>query len=242
MLAGLIPVFSIGFQPATAAVDWTGFSQIAEWFYDDCPEGRPCQLLTRQLWRDSLYCNRGPQSVLGLHDIDPHTKKEIRGTIAYAGFITNAYRYTLSREQDMVTVEVRIHLYRGWNPKMAQQLTRAESQKMSYLLQLAARKWTLWAPEGVQFRFLLTSRPGDAHFSVRAIDSDTRGPYHFQWSLAWDDRTIAHEVGHMMGLDDEYEMLNSEKTNCPKSFMMCNSWGRPQPYYYYLILRRAACV
>ena len=77
----------------------------------------------------------------------------------------------------------------------------------------------------------------DAHFSVKLQDK-TRGPYDTYWGRRWTSVVVAHEIGHMLGLGDEYETL-SGKSYCLRQSLMCSSWtGDLMPFHYYHILRR----
>ncbi|MCB0386731.1 MAG: hypothetical protein KDD43_15160, partial [Bdellovibrionales bacterium] len=87
------------------------------------------------------------------------------------------------------------------------------------------------------FRFKVETVEDLSHFSVSLKDS-TRGPYNSSWSRAWRGRTIAHEIGHMMGLADEYKTISGE-IDCLEDSLMCTSYrGTLWVHHYYLVLRR----
>jgi hypothetical protein len=87
------------------------------------------------------------------------------------------------------------------------------------------------------FKFEVTEDKDQAHYKVNVLDS-TRGPYDTNWGRDWSSNTISHELGHMMGLGDEYETL-SGKQDCMLTSLMCSSSkGKLMPHHYYFILRR----
>ena len=100
------------------------------------------------------------------------------------------------------------------------------------------------SPFDLRFQFKLVDRHG-AFFNVRLVRPYSRGPFDSEWSLAWTSRSFAHEMGHIMGLDDEYEnnLHGGDASKCIQDSMMCrSSTGTPQDFHYYLILRRLACT
>lgn len=72
-------------------------------------------------------------------------------------------------------------------------------------LQAAELIWESEAGLGYNFEFSVAQTQSEADFTVKLSSDGSRGPYDKEWSLKWGVRTIAHEVGHMMGLDDEYD-------------------------------------
>ncbi|MCC2679921.1 MAG: hypothetical protein K0R29_2497 [Pseudobdellovibrio sp.] len=88
-----------------------------------------------------------------------------------------------------------------------------------------------------RFQFEVVENAADAHYSVKVLDK-TRGPYDMNWGRDWTPTTIAHELGHMMGIADEYQTLSSYQ-DCLKTSLMCSSSnGKLMPHHYYFILRR----
>lgn len=87
------------------------------------------------------------------------------------------------------------------------------------------------------FKFAVVEDPSQALYSVSILD-DTRGPYDVSWGRNWTSTVIAHELGHMLGLGDEYQTFTSISDCLPES-LMCSSWkGRLLPQHFYFILRR----
>ncbi len=170
-------------------------------------------------------------------DPDLITKKNlklapvIQGTISYVGIVKKKYIYDVIVKNKTIFLIVRIHLK---NPN-ATDLNDFKSK-----LDTAAQIWNsnrIKTDFDYQFQFELVMDESKAHFSVNVKDS-TRGPYDENWSRSWTSTAIAHEVGHMLGLGDEYQTL-SGKTDCWRDSLMCESWtGQLQKHNYYFILRR----
>lgn len=76
---------------------------------------------------------------------------------------------------------------------------------LSKRLKLAESVWESGAGSAYNFNFELAPTKSSADFTLKLTSEGSRGPYDTEWSLKWGVRTIAHELGHMMGLDDEYD-------------------------------------
>ncbi len=91
------------------------------------------------------------------------------------------------------------------------------------------------------FQFELVTSEDQAHYAVNIFDK-TRGPYDQNWGRDWSAVTISHEIGHMMGIGDEYQTLSS-KIDCLRKSLMCvSSSGSIMPHHLYFILRRLVDV
>lgn len=158
--------------------------------------------------------------------------QQIKGKITYAGIVKKTYIYdVLKAPSGEIFLNVRIHLLDATN----------EDQKdFQSKIQIAQDIWNQsLIPTNFKysFKFELVSSPSKAHFSVQVLDS-TRGPYDTYWGRDWSATVVAHEIGHMMGLGDEYNTI-SGKTDCYRPSLMCMSWtGSPMEHHYYFILRR----
>jgi len=127
--------------------------------------------------------------------------------------------------------EVRVHF---------QNATPADTKALSEKFTQAEALWNSNAVEldfPYRFHFQAVPTAKQAHFSVQLLDS-TRGPYDQFWARDWRARTIAHELGHMLGLGDEYQTLSGEVDCLPASLMCDNNRGLPMKHHYYFILRR----
>jgi hypothetical protein len=99
---------------------------------------------------------------------------------------------------------------------------------------------------------------------VKLAPGDARTPFDVTWGAEWSWHLLAHEIGHMMGLDDEYGQIDKTLGHaigaddawdkdpvvkvrwfaCDPHSLMCDSKGEqstPQRYHYYVILRRRYC-
>ncbi len=89
----------------------------------------------------------------------------------------------------------------------------------------------------VDFEFSLTNDANSADFSVTLLDR-TDGPYDTFWSRDWPSQVIGHEIGHMLGLADEYNTATGN-FDCYKPSLMCSAYkGQWMPHIFYFVLRR----
>lgn len=178
-----------------------------------------------------------------------HVPRYVHGEMAFLAFWRKKYRYSVSPgPEGTVRVTVRV-AFKGdliKNPKVREELQRK--------LDAAASVWTEHSPDGkISFRFQIVPPDTAGATTVNLVDHFTRGPYDTKWSTIWPEHTLAHELGHVMGLDDEYNQLNESlgigKTTmqieqCSPGSLMCEDQNVntvPKPYHYYLILRRVLC-
>jgi hypothetical protein len=189
----------------------------------------------------------------------------VEGTLAYMGFVALPYSYDLDTDQDgNAVVRVRVHYF----GELAED--PAHLQHIARKLDRAAEIWTQNAPAAtfdgppVTFAFDVVEVPDHAHFSVELAPGCPRAPYLAAHGLECSSHLLAHEFGHMLGLDDEYNQIGktaghlsgaerwwagnaSLRTNafrCDIGSLMCSSRfdaSIPRPYDYYVILRRRLC-
>ena len=156
--------------------------------------------------------------------------KAVIGKITYVNIFPKTYKYDVVFENREFVFKVRIHL------------KKPTASDIFYFTEMVKRAEQQWNNDRIgmdfsyRFQFDIESEVQRAHYSVNVLDS-TRGPYDTNWSRNWDSPSIAHEIGHMMGLGDEYQTLTS-KSDCLPMSIMCDSDGDLMKHHYYFILRR----
>jgi hypothetical protein len=159
------------------------------------------------------------------------TGLSIRGFITY-GIFRKKYNYDVTPNLDgSIELKVRVHLKNA---------TEADWISFTDKVQLAQNLWnqsTYTTDFPYYFRFELVRNPAQVPFSVMVMDR-TNGPYDQFWSRDWTPNVLAHEIGHMMGLGDEYQTL-SGTFDCYRPSLMCTAWtGGWMPHHSYFVLRR----
>jgi hypothetical protein len=156
--------------------------------------------------------------------------KTVTGKMTYVSIFPKTYKYDLSFENGEFIFKVRINLKKP---------TASDFVYFTDMVKQAEQQWNAYRigmDFSYRFQFDIESDVKKAHYSVNVLDS-TRGPYDVNWSRQWDGPSVAHEIGHMMGLGDEYQTLTS-KTDCLPESLMCDSDGDIMKHHYYFILRR----
>ena len=158
--------------------------------------------------------------------------ENIEGLITYVNVIKKKYTYDVFKtDQKELILNVRVHFK---DPKNDDIKNFREKLKLAEDIWNASRVKTDF---NYSFQFELTESEVNSHFSVSILDS-TRGPYDRNWGRNWTATTIAHEMGHMLGLGDEYQTLNG-KIDCLTESLMCQSGsGSLMKHHYYFVLRR----
>jgi hypothetical protein len=155
----------------------------------------------------------------------------IEGGITYVSIVKKKYSYDVLQTPESLVFNVRIYLKNA---------TAEDRVEFSKKVQVAEDMWNenrIETDFNYRFKFDIVSDPSQARYSVFILNT-TRGPYDVFWGRDWTGHTLAHEIGHMMGLGDEYETL-SGKFDCFKPSLMCTAWtGSLMPHHYYFILRR----
>lgn len=171
----------------------------------------------------------------------PHTEKisaanlrlveKVEGNMTYVNVIKKKYSYDILKSGEVYVLNVRVH----FKDPVGDDLYRLHEKFLA-----AAEIWNrsrIDVDFKYVFKFEVVNSESEAHFSVNLLDQ-TRGPYDRQWSRAWSANTIAHELGHMLGLGDEYQTLSGKVDCLAKSLMCSSSQGNPMLHHYYFILRR----
>ena len=157
--------------------------------------------------------------------------RKIKGTMKYVKAFPMIYNYDVIHQGAEYIHEVRIYFIGA---------TPADKILFENLISQAEQIWNaakIYRDFKYSFRFKRTDDPWSAHYHV-TIQNSTRGPYNITWGRNWNGISVAHEMGHMMGIADEYETITSESFCLPQS-LMCSSWqGQLMKHHYYFILRR----
>jgi hypothetical protein len=93
--------------------------------------------------------------------------------------------------------------------------------------------------------------PGLVDFTVPLMTTCGRTPYYAGFRSGWSLPIVAHEIGHILGLLDEYEALSGIVSIYPKKpfrgaevsrmGLSMRESTRVLPLHHYLILRRYFC-
>jgi hypothetical protein len=174
--------------------------------------------------------------------------------VGFRGFhLSKMYNYEVSANQaGKPHVKVKIHF-------TGKLMSKPEFKVLvQQRLNLAAEIWSAQAPvQGMTFEFLAVEANENPGFTVEIRKKESGDLYDTFWSQMvfhenYGAKTIAHELGHMMGIPDEYDPVRDtvwqindgvDTLRCNIRNLMCNSYsGRAPQYYYYMFLRRAFCA
>jgi hypothetical protein len=156
---------------------------------------------------------------------------KVAGTLRFI-VVRKKYNYDVIQNADgSLTLNVRVYL----KDPVGQDVANFRQK-----IQAAQDKWNnerVKMDFDYNFKFEITEDPAQALYSVAVVDS-TRGPYDVVWGRDWSSTTIAHELGHMLGLGDEYQTFTSISDCLDDSLMCSSSNGHLMPQHFYFILRR----
>ena len=195
-----------------------------------------CFFAFRNIVREIKYC--APED----WDTEINETTKIRGLFRYVGVAPLPFRYDLIAENGKLIARTSI-FYKGFD-----KLSKEDQQKLREKVAAGVNLWNSKTPADLPYEVdvQIKDKKEDAHFKINIVRGWTRGPYLKEHSVDWSYKVFAHEFGHMLGLDDEYDQIIGTlfgNSRCTNDSMMCShrKSGFPR-YYWYLIFRRAQCV
>ena len=197
-----------------------------------------CFYALRHMIRDTKKCLPHPNKVFSNEKL---TQTNIKGRIRYVGVAPLPYRYKLENKNNRVELFLTVG-YKNWTF-----LTDEEKATLQRKFQEGTSLWNKNNPGPGKFKLNVSIEEDHtkADFVVNAVDGSTRGPYLKEHSIDWPSRVFAHEFGHMLGLDDEYDQIFAtlfKRSRCTSKSLMCSSYYEYFPkHYWYLIFRRGYC-
>jgi hypothetical protein len=172
----------------------------------------------------------------------------IKGFLSYMGIFPERFEYDVYEDSDAIKISTKI------NFRYEESTGNDDNTYTVKLIKenLEEKSNSIWSKLDQNSLILLSLKldvPG-SYFQPK-LKYNTRGPYYMAWPLEndqVDDYDRAHELGHIFGLDDEYNNLkatftSSSGSECSKHSLMCNTSdiGRVLDWHYYAILSRAFC-
>jgi hypothetical protein len=130
-------------------------------------------------------------------------KIEIKGEQKFYGLFKKKYQYAIEiTPEEKVIFEVRVHF----------RFTKMPEKEKQEFLERVSRVESIWSealPNNFSLRFIQVENEEDAHYSVK-IRAHTRSAlYDKFWSSYIGAEDYAHEVTHMLGLNEEYDLMRA---------------------------------
>jgi len=141
----------------------------------------------------------------------------IKGSRVYYGVAPKKYRYRIiaDSKKNELTAHIKINFFVSKNYLKLHEknpsVYASESdilERFRIMVSDAQDIWNEQAPTGLQFKFDYEEDPSKADYKVK-ISTTLGALYDKFFYHGFREDTLAHEIGHMLGLDDEYSLITS---------------------------------
>jgi hypothetical protein len=152
----------------------------------------------------------------------PITEKrihKIEGKRTYHGLVPLKYRYDVieNPETNRLIANLKIHFYpsKTYLRRMKKYASTGHEDEKHYPgleilnqqikenLAESELRWNKQAPENISFKFEFVNTPAEAHYSIKVVTYF--GAIYNSFIMApAPSSVLTHEIGHMLGLDEEY--------------------------------------
>lgn len=234
----MIALFSLS---SFANNNYVSDDEISTYFQCGQKDEKICHYLFRGIRRDQYKCPIDPFEVERADELITKPSSVVWGVMKYLGFFPGRYGYFPISQNRGMKIMAKVHF------KNLKQYSQSQINSFKKKFEAAERIWESSSPYSypIDFEFEIETNPKKAHIkNINLLNKPTRGPYFLNWSFRWSVTTIAHEFGHVLGLDDEYKNRpgRGDTSVCFQGSIMCRSnQGKPLETHYYQILRRTLC-
>ena len=170
---------------------------------------------------------------------------EIKGKRVFYNLAVKKYNYRIIQDplSNSLIVNVKMHFYpsktylkRAAMGKEGYDDEATLMKKVRSNVDEAERMWNGQAPKGVKFKFDMVDSAAKADYSLKL--KSIFGALYDKFIIAPAYASIlSHEVGHMMGLDDEYSFVTSNMLPVNSAIEMVSGHKRHNDYTAYQDMR-----